>query len=40
MITTWRWDRDDQLPDGRQLGTQWLSQIRTALDRNGGHANG
>ena len=29
MITTWRWDRDDQLPDGRQLGTQWLSQIRT-----------
>jgi Phosphotransferase enzyme family len=35
MITTWRWDRDDQLPNGRQLGTQWLSQIRAALDRNG-----
>jgi thiamine kinase-like enzyme len=35
MVTTWRWDRDDQLPDGRQLGTQWLSQIRAALDRNG-----
>jgi hypothetical protein len=33
MITTWRWDRGDQLPDGRQLGTEWLSQIRTALDR-------
>ena len=33
MITTWRWDRDDQLPNGRQLGTEWLSQIRTALDR-------
>lgn len=28
MITTWRWDRGDQLPNGRQLGTQWLRQIR------------
>ncbi len=35
MITTWRWDRGDQLPNGRRLGTEWLSQIRTALDRNG-----
>jgi hypothetical protein len=35
MITTWRWDRDDQLPDGRRLGTEWLSQIRTALDQHG-----
>lgn len=33
MITTWRWDRDDQLPDGRQRGAEWLSQIREALDR-------
>jgi Ser/Thr protein kinase RdoA (MazF antagonist) len=32
MITTWRWDRDDQLPGGRQRGTQWLSQLRDALD--------
>jgi hypothetical protein len=31
MITTWRWDRGDQLPNGRQLGTEWLSQIRRAL---------
>jgi hypothetical protein len=31
MITTWRWDRDDQLPDGRQLGAEWLGQIRAAL---------
>lgn len=31
MITTWRWDRGDQLPNGRQLGTEWLSQIRAAL---------
>jgi hypothetical protein len=35
MITTWRWDAGDQLPNGRQLGTEWLSQIRAALDRNG-----
>jgi len=35
MITTWRWDSGDQLPNGRQLGTEWLSQIRAALDRNG-----
>ena len=33
MITTWRWDRGDQLPNGRQLGTEWLGQIRAALDR-------
>jgi len=32
MITTWRWDRNDQLPNGRQLATEWLSQMRTALD--------
>ena len=31
MITTWRWHRDDQLPNGRQLGEEWLSQIRAAL---------
>jgi len=35
MITTWRWDRGDQLPNGRQLGAEWLSQIRAALDRKG-----
>jgi hypothetical protein len=28
MIATWRWDRGDQLPNGRQLGTEWLNQIR------------
>jgi hypothetical protein len=33
MITTWRWDRGDQLPNGRQLGTEWLSQLRAALGR-------
>ncbi len=35
MVTTWRWDRGDQLPNGRQLAMEWLSQIRAALDRNG-----
>jgi len=35
MITTWRWDRGDQFPNGRQLGTDWLSQVRGALERNG-----
>ena len=33
MVTTWRWDRGDQFPNGRQLGTEWLSQLRAALDR-------
>jgi len=32
MITTWRWDRGDQFPNGRQLGTEGLNQIRAALD--------
>jgi phosphotransferase family enzyme len=35
MITTWRWEQGDQLPNGRQLGTEWLRQLRTALDREG-----
>jgi aminoglycoside phosphotransferase (APT) family kinase protein len=35
MIATWRWDRDDQLPNGRRLGTEWLGQIRAELDREG-----
>ncbi len=35
MVATWRWDRDDQLPNGRQLGTELLSQIRGALERQG-----
>jgi hypothetical protein len=40
MITTWRWDRGDQFPNGRQLGTEWLSQIRAALERNGPDTHG
>lgn len=33
MIAAWRWDRDDQFPNGRQQGTRLLSEIRAALDR-------
>jgi hypothetical protein len=33
MIAAWRWDRDDQFPNGRQSGLEKLSQIRAALDR-------
>jgi Ser/Thr protein kinase RdoA (MazF antagonist) len=33
MITAWRWDRDDQLPNGRQLGADWLGQLRAGLGR-------
>ena len=30
MITAWRWDRDDQFPDGHRLGVEWLGELRTA----------
>ncbi|MFV2017385.1 phosphotransferase family protein [Micromonospora sp. LOL_023] len=33
MITTWRWDRDDQFPDCHQLGIEWLSELRKATAR-------
>ncbi|MFF5171415.1 phosphotransferase family protein [Micromonospora sp. NPDC000089] len=32
MITTWRWDRDDQFPDGHRLGIEWLSELRQAVE--------
>jgi hypothetical protein len=32
MVAAWRWDRDDQFPNGRRMGTELLSQIRTALE--------
>jgi len=40
MITAWRWDRNDQLPNGRQLGREWLSQIRAEIDRKGPNTHG
>ncbi len=33
MISTWRWDRDDQFPDGHRLGIQWLSELQKATAR-------
>ena len=35
MIAAWRWDRDDQFPNGRRMGTELLSQVRAALYRYG-----
>lgn len=32
MVTAWRWDRDDQFPDGRRMGMEWLARLRAALD--------
>ncbi len=34
MIATWRWEVGDQLPNGHQLGMEWLGRIRAALDHN------
>lgn len=34
MVASWRWDRDDQFPNGRRMGAELLGQIRAALDRN------
>jgi Ser/Thr protein kinase RdoA (MazF antagonist) len=31
MITTWRWNRDDQLPNGRRLAREWLSDLRAVM---------
>jgi Phosphotransferase enzyme family len=35
MITTWRWNRDDQLPNRHRLATEWFGQLRAALERYG-----
>jgi len=35
MVTAWRWDRDDQFPNGRSRGIEGLNQVRVALDRYG-----
>ncbi|WP_112133505.1 phosphotransferase [Glycomyces dulcitolivorans] len=31
MITAWRWEPGDQLPDGRRLAEEWTAQIRAAI---------
>ena len=35
MVATWRWDRNDQFPDGRRMGNEWLGHVRAAVDRYG-----
>jgi hypothetical protein len=32
MVTSWRWDRRDQLPEGRDWGKEWLKQLRLRVD--------
>ncbi|WP_433006215.1 phosphotransferase [Kribbella sp. CA-294648] len=32
IIITWRWDRNDQLPNGPGLAAQWMGELRAALD--------
>ena len=31
MVTTWRWERNDQFPSGRELGREWLNQLRETV---------
>ena len=31
MVAAWRWDRDDQFPNGRRMGAELLGQIRAAV---------
>ena len=35
IVAAWRWDREDQLPDGRYWRTEGLKQVRGGLDRFG-----
>ena len=35
MVAAWRWDRDDQFPNGRQAAADLLSEMQAALERYG-----
>jgi Ser/Thr protein kinase RdoA (MazF antagonist) len=35
LVAAWRWDRDDQFPNGRRAGREFLSEMRAALERYG-----
>jgi Ser/Thr protein kinase RdoA (MazF antagonist) len=35
MVAAWRWDRDDQFPNGRRAAREFLSEMRAALERYG-----
>jgi Ser/Thr protein kinase RdoA (MazF antagonist) len=38
MVAAWRWDRDDQFPNGRRAGVELLSELRAALAQDGSEA--
>jgi Ser/Thr protein kinase RdoA (MazF antagonist) len=31
MVIAWRWDRRDELPNGRELALMWMGELRAAL---------
>ena len=33
MVAAWRWDRNDEFPDGRRMGEDLLRQLRAESDR-------
>jgi len=33
LATTWRWDQDDQLPNGVQIAAEWLEQLQRLRTR-------
>ena len=35
MVASWRWDRNDDYPDGRRMGMELLSELRAAGVREG-----
>ena len=35
MVAAWRWDKEDQFPNGRQMGNEFTNELRAALDRYG-----
>lgn len=35
LVAAWRWDRNDQFPDGRQMGIDLLRQLRSEAPRFG-----
>jgi hypothetical protein len=35
MVAAWRWDCRDHFPNGRQMGVEFVSELRAALERYG-----
>jgi hypothetical protein len=33
MVAAWRWDRNDRLPEGREMGIELVRQLRAVADR-------